>query len=118
MDVSALTPLETECEWQSDQLGDSYVFQLTDEHVDELDRALLHAEASCSDVLDITRDAHRHVAFGGGAHYCLGAALARAEAQIALAALVTLPGLELAIDEPEWRPLVTLHALQSLPVNC
>ena len=36
------------------------------------------------DTLDITRDAHRHVAFGGGAHYCLGAALARAEAQIAL----------------------------------
>jgi cytochrome P450 len=69
------------------------------------------------DVLDITRDAHRHLAFGGGAHYCLGAALARAEAQIALAALVALPRLELAVDEPEWRPLATFHALQSLPVT-
>jgi len=70
------------------------------------------------DVLEVTRDAHRHVAFGGGAHYCLGAALARAEAQVALAALVSLPDLELAIDEPEWRPLDTFHALQSLPVTC
>jgi cytochrome P450 len=70
------------------------------------------------DVLDVTRDAHRHVAFGAGAHYCLGAALARAEAQVALAALIALPDLQLAIDEPEWRPLVTFHALQSLPVAC
>jgi cytochrome P450 len=70
------------------------------------------------DVLDVTRDAHRHVAFGSGAHYCLGAALARAEAQIAFAALLALPKLELAIDEPEWRPLAALHALQSLPVTC
>jgi pimeloyl-[acyl-carrier protein] synthase len=68
------------------------------------------------DVLDVTRDAHRHVAFGAGAHYCLGAALARAEAQIALAALIPLPNLELAIDEPQWRSLETLHALESLPV--
>lgn len=70
------------------------------------------------DTLDVTRDAHRHVAFGAGAHYCLGAALARAEAQVALAALVALPDLELTIDEPAWRPLVTFHALQSLPVAC
>ena len=68
------------------------------------------------DVLDVTRDAHRHVAFGAGAHYCLGAALARAEAQIALAALIVLPDLELAIDEPQWRPLETLHALDALPI--
>ena len=68
------------------------------------------------DALDITRDAHRHVAFGGGAHYCLGAALARAEARLALDALIALPDLELAIDEPKWRPMETLHALESLPV--
>jgi cytochrome P450 len=70
------------------------------------------------DSLDVTRDAHRHVSFGAGAHYCLGAALARAEAQVALAALVALPDLEPAIAEPVWRPLVTFHALQSLPVTC
>jgi cytochrome P450 len=70
------------------------------------------------DTLDVTRDAHRHVSFGAGHHYCLGAALARAEAQIALSALVALPNLELAVDEPQWRPLVTFHALQALPVAC
>ncbi|MEY2475969.1 MAG: pimeloyl-[acyl-carrier protein] synthase [Actinomycetota bacterium] len=70
------------------------------------------------DTLDVTRDAHRHVSFGAGAHYCLGAALARAEAQVALSALIALPDLELAIDEPVWRPLVTFHALQELPVEC
>ena len=72
------------------------------------------------DTLDITRDARRHVSFGAGAHHCLGAALARAEAQIALAALVSLPDLELATaddGEPRWRPLETLHALESLPVR-
>ena len=68
------------------------------------------------DTLDITRDARRHLSFGAGPHYCLGAALARAEAQIALAALIDLPDLELAIDEPAWRPLEALHALESLPV--
>jgi cytochrome P450 len=68
------------------------------------------------EVLDITRDARRHVAFAAGAHYCLGAPLARAEGQIALAALVALPELHLGIDEPQWRPLETLHALEALPV--
>jgi len=68
--------------------------------------------------LDVTRDANRHMAFGAGAHYCLGAALARAEAQVALGALIALPELELAVDEPVWRPLATFHALQSLPVAC
>ena len=34
------------CEWRSDELGDSYVFQLTDAHLDELDAALVHAEAT------------------------------------------------------------------------
>ena len=53
-----------------------------------------------------------------GAHYCLGAALTRTEAQVALAALVALPDLELAIAEPVWRPVVPLHALESLPVTC
>ena len=69
------------------------------------------------DVLDITRDARRHVAFSAGAHYCLGAPLARAEAQIALAALIELPDLQLADEELQWRPIETLHALESLHVS-
>ena len=57
MNASDVITLETACEWQSDELADSYVFQLTDAHVEELDAALVAAEATCADVLDITRDA-------------------------------------------------------------
>ena len=49
-------PLEKRCEWRSDEVGDRYIFQLTDEHVAELDAALVHAEAQVDDVLDITRE--------------------------------------------------------------
>ena len=44
-DTTTLEPLEPGCEWRSDDLGDCYVFQLTDAHVAELDAALVHAEA-------------------------------------------------------------------------
>src|SRR5690606_32550275 len=56
VDPADLVPLEDACEWRSDQLGDSYVFHLTDDHVAELDAALLAAEAQTDDVLDITRE--------------------------------------------------------------
>jgi len=56
MSPNEVTPLEPACEWRRDDLGESYVFQLTDVHLDELDAALVHAETSCDDVLDITRD--------------------------------------------------------------
>jgi hypothetical protein len=49
-------PLEQRCEWRTDEVGDSYVFRLSDEHVAELDAALVHAEARVDDVLDISRD--------------------------------------------------------------
>ncbi|MGZ4801917.1 MAG: TauD/TfdA family dioxygenase [Acidimicrobiia bacterium] len=54
-DPSELVPLEPACEWRSGDLGDRYVYQLTDAHIDELDAALVHAEAHTDDVLDITR---------------------------------------------------------------
>lgn len=56
IDPSELAPLEPRCEWRCADLGDSYVFQLTDAHVDELDTALCAAESEAGDVLDITRD--------------------------------------------------------------
>jgi len=66
--------------------------------------------------LDVTRDARRHVAFGGGIHHCLGAALARLEGQVALSALLArFPHFEL-VGEPVRRPTFTLRGLQSLPV--
>lgn len=55
-DAAALAPLETHCEWRSDTIGDSYVWELTDAHVDELDAALTHAEAHTGDVLEISRE--------------------------------------------------------------
>jgi Taurine catabolism dioxygenase TauD, TfdA family len=53
---AGLVPLEPHCEWRRADLGDSYVFQLGDDHVEELDRALVHAESAGDDVLDITRE--------------------------------------------------------------
>ena len=67
--------------------------------------------------LDVTRDARRHVAFGGGIHHCLGAALARMEGQIAFAALLDrFPRIELA-GTPMRRPTFTLRGLETLPVD-
>jgi pimeloyl-[acyl-carrier protein] synthase len=66
--------------------------------------------------LDVTRDAHRHVAFGGGIHHCLGASLARLEGQVALSALLARLGrLELA-GPTVRRPTFVLRGLESLPV--
>ena len=68
------------------------------------------------DRLDVTRDARRHVGFGGGIHHCLGAVLARMEAQIAVAALLERFGrIELA-GAPVRRPTFTLRGLESLPI--
>lgn len=63
-------------------------------------------------------DAGGHLGFGGGIHYCLGAALARAEAQVAVGALVARFGaLEQAGDE-QWSDRITLRGLAALPVRC
>ena len=71
------------------------------------------------DRLDVRREDTRHLAFGRGSHYCLGAPLARLEAEIALETLVRrLPGLRLAVvpDELEWRPTPGFRRLVTLPV--
>ncbi|HEV7888303.1 MAG TPA: cytochrome P450 [Acidimicrobiales bacterium] len=62
-------------------------------------------------------NANRHIGFGHGIHFCLGAPLARAEAQIALPALLRrFPAMKLAA-EPEHRETFTLRGLASLPVS-
>lgn len=66
--------------------------------------------------LDVTRDARKHVAFGGGIHHCLGAALARMEGLVAFKALLeAFPNMELAAP-PARRPTFTLRGLEALPV--
>ena len=70
------------------------------------------------DRLDITRADNRHIAFGMGIHFCLGAPLARMEGQIAINALLArLPKLALATDRPQFRQSLTLRGLQALPVS-
>jgi len=71
------------------------------------------------DRLDITRKNIRHLSFGGGPHYCIGAQLARIEAEVAMASLLTrLPGLTLeSLDAPQWRPNFVIRGLQSLPAR-
>lgn len=70
------------------------------------------------DQLDITRKDNRHVAFGHGIHFCLGASLARAEAQSAISTLLRrMPRLSTQVVIPEWRPAFTLRGLQTLPVT-
>jgi cytochrome P450 len=70
------------------------------------------------DRLDLTRTDNRHIAFGMGIHFCLGAPLARMEGQIAINTLLArLPRLTLATDRPRFRQSLTLRGLQALPVS-
>lgn len=73
-----------------------------------------------ADDLDITRNPNRHVAFGMGIHYCLGAPLARLEGRIAINALAQrFPNMQLAVapDQVKWRNSVGVRGLQALPLK-
>ncbi|MFF3327833.1 cytochrome P450 [Streptomyces sp. NPDC002889] len=69
------------------------------------------------DLLDFERPGGRHVAFGYGPHFCLGAALARLEGAIVLEALLTrLPGLRLDGPPPKWQRSLNFRGLTRLDV--
>lgn len=69
------------------------------------------------DVFDPDRRVIRHLGFGHGAHFCLGAPLVRLEASIVLSAVTArFPNAELA-GEPQYKPNVTLRGMLSLPVS-
>jgi cytochrome P450 len=70
------------------------------------------------DVFDITRQPNAHVSFGGGAHYCLGATLARVEGQEVFRALVErFPTMRVATDQLEYQPSIQFRSLRALPVR-
>ncbi len=69
--------------------------------------------------LDLARADNRHLAFGLGPHYCLGAPLARLEGRVAIGSLIhRFPNLRLAVppEQLRWRPGVNLRSLRALPV--
>lgn len=69
------------------------------------------------DTLDVSRSKTSVLSFGAGAHFCLGAGLARLEGEIAFPALLKrFPKLEL-VREPKFRPTLTLRGLESLQVR-
>jgi cytochrome P450 len=70
------------------------------------------------DQVDITRKENRHVAFGAGIHFCLGAALAKMEGEIAIMALINrFPKIELATRKFAWRSGAVFRGLHHLPLR-
>ncbi len=72
------------------------------------------------DVFDIARTPNKHLGFGFGAHYCLGAPLARMEASIAFSRLFErYPGIRLAVpsENLQWRKSIALNGLVKFPVH-
>jgi cytochrome P450 len=67
---------------------------------------------------DVRRQPNPHLSFGYGAHFCIGAALARMEGQIAFSTLLRRLGdLRLVSETPRWRPAFGVRSLESLPVT-
>jgi cytochrome P450 len=76
------------------------------------------AQFNNPDELDISREENRHISLSSGSHYCLGAPLARLEGLIAITSLLDrFPEARLASDKVQWREMVTLRGLTTLPLS-
>jgi cytochrome P450 len=76
------------------------------------------AQFAAPATLDLGRPDNRHLSFGGGIHYCLGAPLARLEGEVAFQTLARrLPDLALATDTVTYRDNLVLRGLETLPVT-
>jgi cytochrome P450 len=70
------------------------------------------------DRLELSRNASRHVGFGWGLHYCLGAPIARLEGRVALDRLVRrFPGIGLGVGAPTWHPTLVSRGMSTFPVR-
>ncbi len=68
--------------------------------------------------LDLGRDEGPPLSFGFGIHHCIGAPLARVEAEVALGALFDrFPRLRVELDQPRWKPTLIFRGLRELPVR-
>ena len=104
-----------DCEFMGQQLkrGDIMRVSLASANRDQ-------AHFENSDQLDVTRQNNKHLAFGHGIHYCLGAPLARLEGKIALRTLFTrFPSLALKAtpEQLQWRSGVLFRGLETFPVK-
>src|SRR5687767_394149 len=73
-----------------------------------------------ADELDLEREPNKHLSFGQGVHFCIGAPLARLESQIAINTFLRrIPNLKLGVapDSLRWRPSMLLRGLESLPIS-
>ncbi|WP_370964284.1 cytochrome P450 [Amycolatopsis sp. cg9] len=113
VDLARIATEDLELGGQVIRAGDAVLVQLDSANRDE------SVFASAGD-LDFGRRVNHHVAFGFGAHHCVGAPLARLELRVLLSTLVRrLPGLRLAIaaEDLEWRRDGLLRGVASLPVT-
>jgi len=70
------------------------------------------------DRLDVRRSGNKHLGFGLGIHYCLGAGLARLEAEVALAVLLRRFESFDLVEEPVYSGTFVLRGLEALTLRC